>query len=143
MRELLAVANERNHDVVCIGGAAHDGMAQKAATAVLVIGLDPKLTRQTGDGVKDGARLRVFYQAALARHELVRAQLVHAMDELAARCRLKRRHALGAVSQRLVHPQDGIRLYAKGLKELFECLVLALKLDLIGDGQPLATAAIL
>ena len=141
------VRHKREHDVVRRVAAAHDGVAQDARAAVLVVGGDVLLLSDACDGVQDAPRARVLHEAALARDDpMGPTGIKTASDPPAPR--------VCEGSRRLVAKRHGLALDAHDLAQLaavlldvgpeqaLDELLLAAQLDGVGDAQPLATAAV-
>ena len=140
-RELLAIGNNRHHDLPCALAHAHNRMAQQALAGILVVGGNVKALRELGDAIEYGASCLVFDQTLAHLDELVRTALVHAKTRLTLPAGRIRRHDLVTIGNRLVHADYGINTTAKWLEELLEHRALARKLNGVGDGKPLAATA--
>ena len=143
--ELLAVGDEREEHVFGGESLSHDGMAQYAATAVLVVGGNVQVVCNMRDVVEDAAYAVGLYETLLAVHEPMRAALVEAAPHAFAWSVGGRRFV--AISERLLHAPYGLQGSSVLLdyfgEELCHGVLLALELQLVRHCQQLTAAAAL
>ena len=120
-------------------------MAQKATTAVLVVGGDAQRAGGVGHGEKCLAGTGGLHQALVARDDAVRAARVEAAAQRALAAGREGGRRLVAVAHGVGHAHRVQELGAVALEHVGEQLghgaLLALELDGVGNGEPLATAA--
>ena len=158
-RELLAVGDDGEQDLAGGAADAHDGVAQGPAAAVLLVGTDAQALGHAGDVVQDGSGGVALDEARVGGHDAVAVRGVEAGADggaavagaagvagargLAGR---EGRRRLVAIAAGLVHPDDvvdrGVVSSRHVGEEAVDVLALAAQLDGVGDGEPLAAAAV-
>lgn len=142
--EAVTRADESHEHLSCEVADADKDIAQEAFACVLVVGANLEAFAELRNGDKDGFCALVFHEAGVARDDAMAALCKEAVAHAALWSGSKGDEYLVAAVQRHIHPDnggDGGDVCSS--KQLLDHRLLALQLDGVGYGQPLAAAAAL
>ena len=138
--EFLARGHQHHHDLPRHIGGTDQHMAQKTAMGVFIIYPQLEAGDHLHNGADDGVGARIMQQALLHRNHMVRPRRIHAGDNLAFAILRQHHMHLAAIVGGVVHAQNGLHR-ADAVQQLFDGLLLALKLLGVGQMHQLAAAA--
>ena len=147
-RDAGPVAHQGEHDLVGHIGGPHEGVAQQPLAGLLVVGLDVEAREQAGDRGDDGTGAPVFDKALGAGDDVVRPTLEDAPARGGAAVATGTARGEGELDlvaevPRVVHAENGVGLALVVREQLFDVVLLAVELLVVGHGEPFAAAAAL